>query len=193
MKTSESNLGILTLIALGSFLLFSCNDDDAGKDQLIVNGDVEAGATFPNSWWYNKGNNQYEVTWTDQESYSTKRSLQISSPATHTSGFAFWAQTITSNLPTGKGVTLSVRIKGDLVGEGVSIAIRGDKTTGPSGSGEQFITTQGSESITGTFDWTDHSITLSSVAATTKSITIYFVFLPNTKGKVYFDDVSLTF
>jgi len=192
MKTLKRNLGILTLISLSSFLL-SCDDDEAGKNQLIVNGDVEAGATFPNSWWFNTGNNQYETAWTDQESYSAKKSLQISSPATHTSGFAFWAQTITSNLPIGKGVTLSVKIKGDLVGEGVSIAIRGDNTSVPDGSGEQFITTQGSESITGTFDWTDHSITLSSVDATTKSITIYFVFLPNTKGKVYFDDVSLTF
>jgi len=86
-----------------------------------------------------------------------------------------------------------VKIKSNLTGDGVSVAIRGDNTTQPTGTGEQFVTTQGTSTISDTFDWTDYSIKLSNVDASTKSLTVYLNYLPNTTGEVYFDDISLAY
>jgi hypothetical protein len=181
------------LEALGSIALFGCDDDEGVHGQLIVNGDVETGSMVPNSWWSNSGQNKYEVTWTDQESFSASKSLKISAQSADPVEFAFWAQTISVNIPTGKTVKLTVKVKGTLSGQGVSIAIRGDNTPQPSGSGEQFATTQGITPISGSFDWMDHSVQLPGIDANTQSLTIYLIYLSNTTGEVYFDDVSLTF
>jgi hypothetical protein len=119
--------------------------------------------------------------------------LEISTQISQSPDFAFWAQTINTDLPIGKSVTLKAKVKGKMTGGGISLVIRGDNTSQPSGTGEQFVTTQGISPISGTFDWTDFSVKLPSVDATTQSLTIYLVYLPNSTGEVYFDDISLTF
>ena len=47
--------------------------------------------------------------------------------------------------------------------------------------------------ITGTFDWKEQSIKMTKVGENIKSLTVYLVYLPNTTGEVYFDDISLTY
>ena len=89
--------------------------------------------------------------------------------------------------------SLEVKIKSNLIGEGISIVIRGDNTVHPTGTAEQFVTTQGSSPISGTFDWTDYGVKLANVDASTQSLTVYLVYLQNTTGEVYFDDISLTY
>ena len=68
--------------------------------------------------------------------------------ATYSSIFAFWAQTFITNLPTGRHITLKVKVKGNLVGEGVTISMCGENIYG---SLKQSAFTP---KISGDFDWT---------------------------------------
>tara|TARA_R110002012_G_scaffold114079_1_gene260346 strand:+ start:163927 stop:164160 length:234 start_codon:yes stop_codon:yes gene_type:complete len=77
-----------------------------------------------------------------------------------------------------------------LSGEGVAVVLRGDDA---SGNMEQFVTTESTEDITGVFDWTEYSIKLDKVDASTKSLLVFLVFSSDTSGEVYFDDISLTY
>lgn len=52
--------------------------------------------------------------------------------------------------------------------------------------------TQGEVPITGLKDWTEYRVTLNEVPSRIESLTVYLLFLPNTTGTVYFDEVSLT-
>ena len=194
MNSPGRSLLFRMLIALGSVAFFGCDDDDESEHgQLITNGDVEVGSMTPNSWWYNSAQNKYQVTWTNQESFSPSKSLKISIQSPDQSEFAFWAQTISVNIPTGESVKLTVKVKAALSGQGISIVIRGDDTQQPSGVGEQFVSTQGVTPISGTFDWMDYSVQLPAIDTNIKGLTVYLVFLPTTSGEVYFDDISLTF
>ena len=193
MKSQKLNPLFLTFLALGVILFNACSKDEVQPSQLISNSSVETGITSPTSWWYSSGEDKYNVTWTDQESFSGSKSLKISTQIADPTNFAFWAQTISANIPTGMDVTLNVKIKSNLIGEGISIVIRGDNTVQPTGTAEQFVTTQGTSPISGTFDWTDYSVKLGNVDASTQSLTVYLVYLQNTTGEVYFDDVSLAY
>ena len=159
--------------------------------QLLNNTDVEAGSGQPNNWWkYNT--TPYVSTWTTDESLSPKHSLELSSDIIDSVNFAFWAQTFDGVIPVGKDLVLSVKIKGkNLGGQGLSIAIRADDTASPMGYSEQFITTQGTTGITGTFDWTTYTVRLPAIQNNIKSVTIYLLFLPRTTGTAYFDDPAL--
>lgn len=192
MKSFRFNLRLLTFL-ITPLLLSNCKKDDVQPGQLISNSDVEVGSLTPNGWWFFTGEGKYNVTWTDTESFSPRKSLKISTQTAESTEFAFWAQTINTNLPTGKSVTLKVKVKGNMTGVGISLVIRGDDTSNPSGAAEQIVSTEGTSPISGTFDWTDYSIKLGNVEVSTQSITIYLVYLPNTTGEVYFDDISLTF
>jgi len=193
MKLTMTNPRFLKFVILAIFLMTSCNKDDVQPGQLITNGDVETGSSTPNGWWLSNGQGNYDVTWSDTESFSPGKSLEISTQTSESTVFAFWAQTITTNLPIGKSVTLKVKVKGNMKGDGISLVIRGDNTIQPDGVAGQFVTTEGTSPISGNFDWTDYSVRLGSVEAGTQSLTIYLLYLPNTTGEVYFDDISLEF
>lgn len=187
----------ITLLNLIVILLSSCSSNEVKPEikpkELLVNGSVEIGSLAPNSWWNSNGNGKYDLSWSEEESFTPKKSLKISSKIEVTTSFAFWAQTISTNLPTGKSVTLKVKAKGNLTGQGISFAIRGDDATSVNGYAKQFATTQGTSPISGTFNWTEYSVKLNNVDASLESITIYVIFLNNTFGDVYFDDISLTY
>lgn len=191
------NLNFLLLFFI-PFLLVNCskNDDDMqdiSSNELLLNGDLEMGSGAPNGWFTSAPCPNTTFSWTDEESFSPSKSLKISNSTLESDCFTFWGQTLNTDIPTGKSLTLRVRIKSQLEGEGVSIVIRGDDTPDISGFSEQFVTTQGTSPISGTFDWTEYSISLGTVEATTESLTVYLVYLPETTGDVFFDDVSLEF
>jgi hypothetical protein len=175
-------------------LLFTrCAKEEAKPQQLLVNGNFENGNTVPTDWGYITEKDIYNGEWSDKEFVSPSKSVKISSLKNDTTLFSFWYQTITDNLPFGKDVTLKVKIKGNMLGKGVSIAIRTDDTTIPTGRADQFITTEKLSPITGSFNWSERIITLANVKPTSKSITVYFIYLQNTTGEVYFDNASLTY
>ena len=172
-------------------LFIGCKDDDEGI-QILTNPDVETGDVLPNGWYLSSGQGKYAVIWTDDESYSPSKSLKISTPVSDPADFAFWGQSITENIPLGEDIVLRVKIKADLIGDGVAIAIRTDDTAPSDYQGEQFATTQGN-TISGTFDWKEYSVKLEEVHKDTKTVTVYLIYLSNTSGEVYFDDIMLTY
>ncbi|NRB51304.1 MAG: hypothetical protein HRU41_26770 [Saprospiraceae bacterium] len=188
-------LKLLSLLVLPLFIL-SCEKDDiqdGSANELLSNGDLEIGSGTPNGWFSNAPCPDTELSWTEEEAFSPRKSLKISNPTLESTCFSFWGQSFSTDIPIGKSLSLSVQIKGQLEGEGVSIVIRGDDSPLADGSGEQFVTTQGNSPISGTFNWTEFSIGLGTVEPNIQSITVFLVYLPNTTGTVYFDDVSLVF
>jgi len=181
------------LLTLFSIILFSsCKKDDDMVVEFLNNGSLEAGINgSPDDWVFATGNNIYDLDWTTEESHSPSRSLRISTETGDSTNFAFWAQTFNTDIPHGQDVTLNVWIKSELIGNGVSIVIRGDDTDFPDGTAEQFVTTQGSLDISGSFDWSEYSVKLENVDTDINSLTVYLVYLGGTAGTVYFDDVQL--
>lgn len=179
-------------------LLISCSKEDTDIEEptvneLLSNGNLEIGSGGPLGWFRSAPCPDTGISWTEEEAFSHLKSLKISNSTLESECFSFWGQTLDTDIPTGKSLTLRVRIKGQLEGDGVSIAIRGDDTPEISGIGEQFATTQGVSPISGTFDWTTYSLNLGTVEPTIQSLTVYLIYLSNTTGTVFFDDVSLGF
>lgn len=188
----------LFLLFFMPLLFISCSKEDnnieeLAANELLTNGNLEIGSGGPLGWFRSTPCPDTRMVWTEEEAFSHLRSLKMSNSTLESQCFSFWGQNINTNIPTGKSLTLRVRIKGQLEGEGVSIAIRGDDTPEISGTGEQFATTQGFSPISGTFDWTVYSLNLGTVEPTIESLTVYLTYLPNTTGTVFFDDVSLGF
>ncbi|HBH82639.1 MAG: hypothetical protein A2X04_12215 [Bacteroidetes bacterium GWF2_41_9] len=104
--------------------------------------------------------------------------------------YAYYSQRYPRTMPYGNDLTLKAHIKGvDLEGEGISLIIRcEDKSLAP----VQVVTTEGSVSIKGTFDWTAYTVELKDLQSTVDVLYVYLNYLPNTTGKVYFDDITLT-
>jgi hypothetical protein len=185
---------LVVAVTLFLIIFYACEKKD-DPQELLANGNVESGLGVPNAWVQAPTQTEFTLAWTDQESSSPENSLLISRNTLNITEFSYWCQTIYDNIPIGKTVTLKVKIKGNLTGDGVSIAIRGDDESAP----VQFVTTEyfpknpGSFNITGTFDWKEYSIQLPKIDTSVKSLLVYLIYLPNTTGNVYFDDISLTY
>lgn len=191
----QQNIKLLLLLFL-PLIFTNCEKDNAqaaSANELLSNGDLEVGSATPDGWFRSAPCTNTSFEWTDEEAFSPKMSLKISNSQLESDCFSFWGQTFNSNIPTGKSLSLRVRIKGQLEGDGVSVAIRGDDTPEVAGTGEQFATTQSFTTISGTFNWTEYIVRLNPIEETIQSLTVYLVYLPNTTGNVYFDNISLTF
>lgn len=189
-----NNIRSLSALFLLSVLI-SCKDDDEDVwPQLLANADIEQGSAAPNGWVTNENDGSgLDFVWTDQEASSGSRSLQIlKSNDDDTEVWGFWAQIYEGDIPHGQDIELSVMIKGnDIQGQGISIAIRADREDLP-GSESQFATTQGVIPIDGTFDWRNERLVLNDLEPDVNSILIFLLYLPETTGEVFFDDVALT-
>ena len=163
---------------------------------VINNGTVEGGdpsSPFPTGWRSvvgldSKGYVIHTMQWTDEISYSGSRSLKISNSKMH-SETSSWSYEISLDLPVGKDITLEAKIKGNLSGQGAGLMIRADDSSPAFGDPEQIATTKES-SITGNFDWTSYRVVLKDLGEM-KSVTIYLIFLPDTTGEVFFDDITV--
>jgi hypothetical protein len=158
----------------------------------LQNTDFETGISYPENWWQGATNyNSFQINYVDNVSLSSSHSTKISSSGSN-SNFAFWAQTILADQFVGKSAELKVNLKGqNISGDGIAIAIRGDDTQNPRSMAEIFSTTQGNQQISGTFDWQTYSVNIDAIPENIKSITIYLIYLPNTSGTIYFDDVAM--
>ncbi len=164
----------------------------AEPSYTLQNTDFETGNSYPDNWWQGATNyNSFQISYVDNVSHSSSHSAKISSSGSG-SEFSFWAQTILADQLVGKSAELKVNIKAENIsGDGIAIAIRGDDTQNPRNRAEIFSTTQGDQQISGTFDWKSFSVDIDVIPENIKSITIYLIYLPNTSGTIYFDDVSL--
>ncbi|MCH7992266.1 MAG: hypothetical protein IIC35_07600 [Gemmatimonadetes bacterium] len=158
----------------------------------LQNGSFEDGDLRPEYWWRGGlGTAGFVFEWSSTDGWAGDRSVSISRSSESEADFVYWAQTLRGDDFLGGPVTLTARVRGNLSGQGASIVIRGDDTAQPSENANAFVTTQGTVSITGSFDWTEYAVTLDFLPTDMKSITVYLLFLPGTTGTVDFDGVEL--
>lgn len=180
-----------------SCMLSACKSTDTQpqRTNLLTNGNVEQQSQ---NWFFNYDTfhatnpNGFAYGHTNEAASSPQYSLKVNCNAVkQDSAFCFYGQTNIpfSTIPVGAKLTLTAKIKPvNLTGQGVSLAIRGDK-------GNQvvfFQTTQGKTPITGTSDFKEYSVTLNNYPGSIDNLIVFLVYLPKTTGYVYFDDMSLT-
>lgn len=189
-------LSFISLFVWVAISIISCKKDEKSPTEYVSNGNIEEGMS---SWAfrYDDANptnpNQYTFGYTNEFAASPKNSLKANClQIKTTNAFGYFVQQIaTNNFKKGQKLTLKAKIKGvNLTGKGVSLALRGDK------SGQVnsvfFKSTQDSQSITGNFDFKEYTVSLDSYAGDADYILIFLVYLPETTGSVYFDDISVT-
>ena len=174
------------LIAVTFALNTSCEKDDPAPAQYLSNSNIEGSTEQP--WFFNGDTSIFTAECITDESFSPTHSLKIYTAISDPMSFCFWYQSISENLPIGKELTLTARIKADnLNGLGAALAIRADSDLGMN----QFVTTQGTTTISGTFDWTEYSVNLPELSTEVTDILVFLVLLNNTTGTVYFDNIEL--
>ena len=104
---------------------------------------------------------------------------------------SYWGQTLQSPaIPEGKQLVLRAKVRLDKVeGEGVALALRGDRN-GRSGF-VFFESTEKKYPIKGTSDFTEHTLTLQAFPEPVDRLSVFLIYLRNTTGTAYFDDISL--
>jgi hypothetical protein len=165
-----------------------------GPLTALTNGSFEAGASVPDFW--TRGGMSANLTgfsldWQNLGAFDGARSVSITRMQSSQTEFAYWSQTLRPDAFRDGPVTLTARVRSELVGDGASIAIRGDDTSVASGDAESFATSQFATPITGSSGWVDRTVRLERLPANTKTLTVYLIFLPRTTGSVYFDAVTL--
>ena len=186
------------LLFLFSFagLFGACKKEEAQPQApLIANGDIEqqfAGWLFSYDGQHPSNPNGYAYGFTAEAASSPTYSLKLNcNQVKNDTAFSYYGQQkiTTTNIPVGAKLTLKARIKTvDIKGKGLSLAIRGDKVDQP----VFFVSTEGKTLINGTKDFTEYTVTLDSYPGGIDNLLIFLLYLPQTTGAVYFDDISLT-
>jgi len=185
-------VGDLTGVKLVLTAQINCTTSEQTPVLGLQNGSFEDGDLRPEYWWRaGLGTAAFVFDWSSTDGWAGDRSASISRSSESVADFVYWAQTLSADDFLGGPVTLTARVRGDLSGQGASIVTRGDDTAQPSEHANAFVTSQGTVSIAGSFDWTEHTVTLDSLPTDMKSITVYLVFLPGTIGTVEFDGAEL--
>ncbi len=179
-KKDNDNSTPVVQTPIGVELLKNGNFEDVGKDWYLF---YEPRDTV--------NPNKYTMEGSEEFAVSPKKSLKIKcDKVVDVSKYCQVNQTFsTTGIKTGAKLVLSAKIKAvNLAGTGVSIAIRGDKMNQPN---VFFTTSQGKTPIVGDFNFKEFTLTLDAYAGNADFIIVFLVFLPQTTGTVYFDDVSL--
>ncbi|MEL7534843.1 MAG: hypothetical protein AAFN10_26295 [Bacteroidota bacterium] len=157
---------------------------------MLENNDFEESANDYTGWFAN--NSSGTVAISREESRSGDQSIILRSLASGNS-IGFIAQNF-REFEVGKRVKLSAYIKlKELEGEGLSIVVRGD-TDDLNPAAEWFHTTQGKVLITGDHKWQEYTLTTEDVIPDNiTNLTVYVVYLNNTSGSAWVDDISLNY
>jgi len=174
-------------------LLISCKPDEPQPINIVVNGDMEAGSSTPTGWTYYSGTTAVVGVWTDKVSRSPSKSLHTSAVVATASYTGLWFLQKCGDIPHGKTLVLKAMVKGNLLGAGASVALRGDDDDLSTPSADQFASTQDNTPITGSFDWKEYRVEFTKVEQSISCLRIFLIYLPNTSGDVYFDNVSLEY
>ena len=180
---------LVILIGLLASTLPGCREDDE-MGQLLDDPSLNNGNNFPNSWYYWQNNSNHKFFWSPKENNSKDFYFALETYSFDTAHASFFMQTIKTPIPKGKQLILRSKIKAEnLTGQGVSIAIRCE---GPE-SMVAFASTEGKTKIEGSFDWKEFSVVLDKVPDETNQLHVFLLYLPATTGKVFFDDITLTY
>jgi hypothetical protein len=187
------------LLSFTALSLSACGSDqitgiDAPEIPILENGSFEDGDVLPYHWWRGgPGFGGSILSYDTAGAWEGERCVSISRVTSSSEDFAYWAQTMRFDDFRG-GLELRARVRTELSGQGVSIAIRADDKPRPleSDFAEAFATTQGAVPISGSAGWTEHSVRLDRLPNGMKSVTVYLAFLPGTTGSASFDLIELT-
>lgn len=107
--------------------------------------------------------------------------------------FSRWRYQIAKpDIPETATLKLTATVSGEAItGQGVSIVVRTDSGLAENRVVSGFGTTEGETLIEGTFDKKEFSTEINYVPSEIEALYVFLVFLPETKGKVYFHDVKL--
>jgi len=181
---------------LTSILMVSCNKDKAEPSVSVINGDIEKkmeGWEFGSEVSDTATPNDFAMGFTAEASSSPQYSLKITcSDVKNPTSFGYFVQKLpNANIAKGAKVTLKVKIKTrEVLGNGISIGLRGNRNG--DNSPVFFKTTEGSITIKGTNEFTEYETVINSYPAQIDNLFIFLVYLPETTGTVYFDDVQLS-
>jgi len=191
--------GAVVLLSFTALSLSACGSDqvtgtDAPAVPILQNGGFEDGGDLPYHW--SRGGPGFGgsiLSYDADGAWEGDHCVSISRATSSSELFTYWSQTMRVDDFRGS-VELRARIRTELSGQGVSIAIRADDKPRPTESdfAEAFATTQGAAPISGSAGWTEHSVRLDHLPDGMESVTVYLVFLPGTTGSVSFDGIELT-
>jgi len=157
---------------------------------LLTNNDFEESDNDYTDWFAN--NLSGTVAISREESRSGKQSIILRSLASG-NNIGFIAQEF-REFEVGSKLKLSAFVKlKELEGDGLAIVVRGD-TDDANATAEWFHTTQSKVLITGTHDWMEYTLTTDDIIpASITRLTVYIVYLTNTSGSAWVDDISLNY
>jgi hypothetical protein len=184
------------ILFLFSFMSCQKSIEPINWINFLRNSDIEEGLIGPAYWDDGQeGYAQFDLSWSEDESVSTSHSLKIQLDSDPNSvSFARWAQSRFSNIPAGKEIILRASIKCENVtGRGVAIAVRGDDSSSGNPEANFFISSEGDIRITGTKDWEEYSLPITILPPNIDYLAILLVFLADSRGTVYFDDITLSY
>jgi hypothetical protein len=210
MKTTQSPArmiagwtGQVVIAILGGSLLLSCVDHPTAFDpyeemvvaQLLLNSDVEEGYLWQDTWTTGisvAGDTTIQFDWTEEESASPSHSLKMSASSFTSEGsFGYWSQIVGLQPGQYAGATLEFStsiLLDEVLGTGVSILLSAyDESMNPVGA----VGTQFAEVIRGSHWWREYSVRLPDLSADAHTLYVYLVYLSETRGAAYFDDIEL--
>lgn len=171
---------------------YGCKNEDVQPQQLVTNGNVDQGSNgLPDYWtaYYSNAGVQYH--WSSDIYFSPSNSIELSIANADSTSWGSWLQKITRNIPNGKSITLTVKVKGNLTGPGVALNLYQSSST-DFNDNLAATSTYPDTPITGTFDWTTYQVTIDKVDASTRGIAVSLNMGAGTSGQVYFDNIALT-
>ncbi|MEQ9425891.1 MAG: hypothetical protein RJQ09_15815 [Cyclobacteriaceae bacterium] len=174
-------------------ILFSCSSDPEPGTIIFANNNLEIGEVVPQGWNAVGDPDIFLFYYGAREPLSGEKSISISAESANSEAFAFWVNStpFDGDKNAGKRLTLTAWVKGvNLSGNGAAVALRGDVNVAGSEGSEQFVTTQGIEDLSGSFEWQKISVNL-DIQANIDSYTVFLLLLSNTTGEVFFDDITL--
>jgi hypothetical protein len=196
MKYRLKHLSFFLLLTL---LLGACKKEEPEPEpvELLENSSI----TSPNFDWQfsyvgnvpgnpNQCDGAYSTDIHSTPPYALKVGCNLT---TNKDIFSYWRQSITppANFPTGKRLLLKAQIRLDNVqGNGIALAMRGDRRG--SLSAVFFSSTENKQSIKGTSDFKEYTLEVDAYSGPVDQIHVFLIYLRNTTGTAYFDDISLT-
>jgi hypothetical protein len=149
--------------------------------QVEINGLIQAGAATTHG---------FSIGRVENVSRSPIHSFMIARTTLDPTYYALYSQRYPRQIPFGDDLKLMVYVKGvNLEGNGIALKVWGED--------EKLDTVQQSTlpiavRTNGTFDWTLYTLTMPAVQTSVKSLYVHLIYLQNTTGNVYFDDITLT-
>ncbi|MDW3193476.1 MAG: hypothetical protein R8G66_13970 [Cytophagales bacterium] len=176
-------LNILSIICV--FILFGCSEDLSDYSEpegLYVGYSFES---RPDEFYIYRGAN-YDVEWTQEDSFDGTGSLKIASDNEEGQIFAYWTLRL-YDLPVDKTIKIRVRVKTkDLNGDGWTISM------GTRSQDESIVEFTGLGDKGATDGWEEYGLSLiNPIPEGIDYMDFYLLLLEETSGTVYFDKMEV--